>query len=77
MPRTIKDMDIARNVGGLDRLFRGVVAVVAAVVAAWTLLHGWVLVGAAALAVAGNLGFNAVTGFCGINAMLGIDTCKR
>jgi hypothetical protein len=63
-----------RNVGGLDRIARGVVGI-------------WLLVVAAAAsradardraAIAGIAGLgllaNAVTGFCGGNYLLGVDT---
>lgn len=67
-------MVLSRNVGGRDRQVRGVVGAVMLVVAVWTLLAGN-RGRAAVVAVAGaGLLFNAVTCFCGINALLGVDT---
>lgn len=63
-----------QNVGGRDRLARGVLAVALAVVAAVSLRGGDRTVGVFAAAGALGLGFNAVTCFCGVNAALGIDT---
>ena len=63
-----------RNVGGLDRLLRAVLAAgltVAAVVAA---LRGAVPLAFAAGAGALGAGFNAVVGWCGVNALCGVDT---
>jgi hypothetical protein len=63
-----------QNVGGRDRLARGVLAVALAVVAAVSLRGGDRTVGVVAAAGALGLGFNAVTCFCGVNAALGVDT---
>lgn len=67
---------LPRNVGGIDRVARAATAVVflavgvlAVVVNQPTLAFGAVIVSAA-------LGFNAVTGFCWMNALFGIDTCS-
>jgi hypothetical protein len=64
------------NVGGRDRLARGIVAVLLTVVAVKALASGnrWrgLALGVAAL----GLGFNAVTCFCGLNRTLGIDTTE-
>lgn len=70
-------MELQQNVGGIDRLARGVFAVVLLAAGGWFVLAGRTLVGALALAGAVGLGLNAVTGFCGLNALLGIDTCSR
>lgn len=63
-----------KNVGGRDRLARTLLAVVLTVVAINTLNSGKrktsVLASIGALA----FGFNATTGFCGLNKTLGIDT---
>ncbi|WP_135828694.1 YgaP-like transmembrane domain [Halorussus halobius] len=70
-------MEFRKNVGGLDRIARGVVGaalVGVAVVAVLAQRRG--LGAVAALAGAGLL-FNAATQFCGVNALLGIDTCSR
>lgn len=70
-------MELRKNVGGLDRIARGVggaALVAVAVVAVLAERRG--LGAVAALAGAGLL-FNAATQFCGVNALLGIDTCSR
>ena len=63
-----------RNVGGVDRVARGVLAVVLTVVAVAALRSGNRSVGAVAAVGALGAGFNAVTCFCGLNATLGVDT---
>jgi len=70
-------MGFERNVGGLDRLARGVLAVVFLGIGALALAGGRQLVGTGALLAGAGFGFNAVTGFCGMNAVLGVDTCSR
>jgi hypothetical protein len=70
-------MSVARNVGGYDRLARAVLAVILAAVGVWAGTAGRQLVALGAVLAAAGLVFNAVTGFCGINAALGIDTCPR
>jgi len=62
------------NVGGRDRLARALLAVVLAVAAVWAFSRGSRAVGVAAGLGALGAGFNAVTCFCGVNAVLGIDT---
>lgn len=66
-----------RNVGRTDRIVRAVVGVglLAASVAAT--LAGRPTV--ATLAVLGSTGllFNAAVGWCGVNALLGVDTCSQ
>ncbi|WP_299265519.1 YgaP-like transmembrane domain [Halorientalis sp.] len=63
-----------KNVGGIDRTGRALLAVVLTVVAVATLREGnrttGLLAGVGALA----FGFNATTCFCGLNAALGVDT---
>jgi len=66
-----------RNVGGIDRLARGVLAVVCLTAGGWALVAGSTLPGAVALAAGLGFGFNAVSGFCVANAVLGVDTCSR
>lgn len=66
-----------RNVGGADRLLRAVGAVASLAVAVWALPAGRTQVGVAAGLVGTGLLFNALTGVCGLNALLGIDTCRR
>ncbi|WP_459194497.1 YgaP family membrane protein [Halosimplex sp. J119] len=62
------------NVGGRDRLARGIVAVLCTVLAVKALASGnrsrGLVLGIAAV----GMGFNAVTCFCGLNRALGIDT---
>ncbi|MFB6167887.1 MAG: DUF2892 domain-containing protein [Halobellus sp.] len=63
-----------QNVGGFDRLLRAALAVVLSVVAVAAAVEG-----ATTLAVATGLGalgagFNATTGWCGVNAACGFDT---
>ena len=67
-------MDLPKNVGGLDRIVRGVLGswLVAVAVAAF-LDDRRVTAATAGIAGAGLLQ-NAATGFCGGNALLGIDT---
>lgn len=65
-----------KNVGGIDRIARALLAVVLAVISVWALLGGQWTIGVLALVAAGGFAFNAVTQFCGVNAVLGIDTCS-
>lgn len=67
-------MSPQRNVGGLDRIARVLLAVVLTVVAVSRLRSGSRVVGLVALVAALGAGFNAATGFCGVNAALGVDT---
>ncbi len=67
-------MEIETNVGGTDRVVRGLAAVVLTVVAVSLLRRGSRVTGVLALSGALGAGFNAVTCFCGINETLGIDT---
>ncbi len=66
-----------RNVGGVDRLARGGLAVVAAVVGLVSLLDGQLLVALAAGLAAAGFGFNAASCFCGVNQALGLDTTRE
>lgn len=67
-------MALERNVGGIDRVIRGIVGSWLVVVAVAALLDDQRGT-AAASAIAGiGLLFNWRTGFCGCNAALGIDT---
>lgn len=68
-------MGLPENVGGLDRTVRGVLGTWLVAVAGAAYLAGrWTTAATAALAGAGLL-VNWATGFCGANALLGIDTC--
>lgn len=62
------------NVGGRDRQVRALLAVALSIVAVSTLRAGRKRVGLLAVVGALGFGFNATTGFCGMNEMLGIDT---
>ncbi|QLG50843.1 YgaP family membrane protein [Natrinema halophilum] len=65
-----------RNVGGLDRIVRGVLGTWLLVVAATAVMSGRRIT-AVTTAVAGiGLLINAVTQFCGGNFLLGIDTTE-
>jgi uncharacterized membrane protein len=70
-------MALERNVGGRDRIVRGVLGTTLVVAAVGAVLAGRQLVGVAAALVGAGLLFNAATQFCGVNALLGIDTCSR
>lgn len=59
------------NEGNLDRVIRGVVSIVAMIGAYLT--TGPIQTGLIVLAIA--MAFTAVTGFCGLYTLLGINTC--
>lgn len=66
-----------KNVGGVDRIARGILGVGLFVAAI-----GAFLVNRRSTALAAGLGsaallFNFATGRCGMNKLLGIDTCSR
>jgi hypothetical protein len=66
-----------RNVDGMDRIARGVLGTMLAVVALGAFVAGRRSVALGiALASAGLL-FNFTTGRCGLNKLLGINTCSR
>lgn len=65
---------LERNVGGVDRLGRAVLAVALLVVAVLAFVDGRRGVAVAATLGSAGLGFNAAVGVCGVNALLGIDT---
>lgn len=71
-----EEFGLERNVGGRDRQVRSVLALVFFVISGFVLVTGELLLGVAGLLVATGLGFNVVTGFCGLNAVLGVDTCE-
>lgn len=66
---------VQRNVGGRDRQARATLAVVALAVAAWAVTAGRGDVATVGALAGIGLGVNAVTGVCGLNALLGVDTC--
>jgi hypothetical protein len=65
-----------RNVGGIDRIVRAVLAVGLLGVGAWGLFAGETAIGAISLLAGAGLAFNAVTQFCVANHLLGVDTCS-
>ena len=67
---------LERNVGGFDRLARAALAVVFVGIGVVALTEGRVLLGTGALLAGAGFGFNTVTGFCGVNAILGVNTCS-
>jgi hypothetical protein len=64
-----------QNVGGIDRYARAVLAAVFLGIGVVALVFSRPVLGLGAFLASAGLGFNAVSGFCGINAMLGVDTC--
>lgn len=70
-------MGLQRNVGGLDRVVRGVLGIWLAVVA--VAAYGEDQRTAAAIAGIAGAGLlqNAVTGFCGGNALFRVDTTSN
>jgi hypothetical protein len=66
-----------RNVGGMDRIARGVVGVCLLAVAVGALFAGRRSAGVAAAVGSAALLFNFTTGRCGLNKLLGINTCSR
>ncbi len=68
-------MTPSRNVGGLDRTVRGVLGTSLVVAALAAILAGRRTAGLLAVAAGAGLLVNWATGFCGANALLGIDTC--
>jgi hypothetical protein len=67
-------MALEPNVGGRDRLLRASLAVVLTVVTVGALVRGRRTVALVAGLAALGTGFNAVTCFCGLNHLLGVDT---
>ncbi|ADJ13907.1 hypothetical protein HacjB3_02570 [Halalkalicoccus jeotgali B3] len=70
------DMNYPKNVGGTDRIIRGVLGIWLVVVALAALLAGQRT--KAAIAGLAGIGLlqNAWTQFCGCNALFGIDTTQ-
>lgn len=67
---------IEQNVGGLDRKLRAGGAVVALIGAVLLATQGATTIAFVAGVVGVGLGFNAVTGICLGNKLLGINTCE-
>ncbi|PSP25227.1 hypothetical protein BRC61_00425 [Halobacteriales archaeon QH_10_65_19] len=70
------DTTFTATVGGFDRLARAALAVVFVGIGVVALIEGRALLGTGALLAGAGFGFNAVTGFCGVNAILGVNTCS-
>ncbi len=70
-------MEFEQNVGGIDRLLRGVLGIVLLGVAVGATIAGRRPIGLVAAIGSIGLLFNVATQFCGMNALLGIDTCSR
>jgi tetrahydromethanopterin S-methyltransferase subunit F len=70
------DIGLDRNVGGIDRLVRAVLAVVGLSVGVWGLTAGQQALGIVGLLAGVAFAFNALTQFCVANALLGVDTCS-
>ena len=70
-------MATKQNVGGRDRTVRAVLAVVLTVLAVLLLKKGKRKTGLLVVLGALGFGFNATTGYCGMNAALDIDTTER
>jgi hypothetical protein len=67
-------MDDKKNVGGRDRLTRFGLTVVLSILAVRWLQAGKRLRGLLAGVGALGFGFNATTGYCGVNDAIGVDT---
>ena len=65
---------VTQNVGGRDRIVRGVLAVVFAVIAFKAIRGGNRNRGALAGVFAVGFALNTVTCFCTLNRLLGVDT---
>lgn len=65
-----------RNVGGYDRIARAVLGVVFFAIAVYAATASRQLLAVFAMIASAGLLFNAATQFCGVNAVLGLDTCS-
>lgn len=70
----LEDLVDEQNVGGRDRLARATLAVALTVVAVRALRTGQRTRGLVAGLLAVGFGLNAVTCFCTVNRLLGLDT---
>jgi hypothetical protein len=70
-------MELEQNVGGRDRLVRGLLAALLTVVAVQALRRGKRKTGLLAGVGSLGFGFNATTCFCGLNETLGLDTTEE
>lgn len=69
-------MRLQRNVGGADRLVRGALGVGALAAGVAAVAANYRRTGVLILVVATGLLFNAAFQFCGLNALLGVNTCR-
>jgi len=65
-----------RNVGGYDRLARAVLGLLLLGIAVVAALSDRQLLAVFGMIASAGMLFNAATQFCGINAVLGLDTCS-
>jgi hypothetical protein len=65
-----------RNVGGYDRIARVLLGVVLFGIAVYAATAGRQLLAVFGTVASAGLLFNAATQFCGVNAVLGLDTCE-
>jgi hypothetical protein len=65
-----------RNVGGYDRLARAALGVLLFAIAVVAAVSEQQLLAVFSMIASAGLLFNALTQFCGINAVLGLDTCN-
>jgi hypothetical protein len=66
-----------KNVGGMDRIARGILGAVLVVVAIRAFVGNRRSTAIAAGLGSAGLLFNFATGRCGMNKLLGINTCSR
>ncbi|WP_340101687.1 DUF2892 domain-containing protein [Salinibaculum salinum] len=64
-----------RNVGGSDRLARALLGVLLFAIAVGAAVSDRQLLAVFGMVASAGLLFNAATQFCGVNAVLGLDTC--
>ncbi|MEF8784588.1 MAG: DUF2892 domain-containing protein [Haloarculaceae archaeon] len=64
-----------RNVGGYDRLTRALLGVLLFAIAVGAAVSDRQLLAVFGMIASAGLLFNAATQFCGVNAVLGLDTC--
>jgi hypothetical protein len=65
-----------RNVGGYDRLARAALGLLLLGIAVLAAVSGRQLLAVFGMIASTGMLFNAATQFCGINAVLGLDTCS-
>lgn len=70
-------MQLERNVGGLDRIARGLLGIGLVAVACGAFSSDRRMTGIVATVASTGLLFNAISGRCGLNKLLGINTCSR